>query len=264
MSISRKTFDLEVKAGNGSSLAEDTGVFRAYVARFGNVDRVNEVISPGAFKTVESFISNGWIGVNHNMASLPIAYIESAVQDSHGLLVSAKWHSTPEAQACRAVVTERLKAGKSVKCSIGYKVLDSFKDIQDGRSVTRLTSLDLFEASIVNLPANPAADVLSAKSEGGKVLTLDDLKTWLDAETKAGRVLSRSNHGRLKEWHGSLSSMCEQIKEMVDTHDPDRPDEADDETKAANPAVETGKLIDKLRAASLRARLSLLSSHSEV
>jgi HK97 family phage prohead protease len=255
--IRHKSFDLDLKA-------DDAGGFVAYVARFGNVDRTKEVIEPGAFKNLESFAVDGWVGVNHDMAALPVAIVESAAQDAIGLKVAGRWHSTPAAQACRAVVTERLRAGKSVKCSIGYKVLDSFKDAIDGRPITRLTGLELFEASIVNLPANPAADVIAAKSHDPKLLTLDTLRSWLDAEAKTGRVLSRANHGKLREWHGSLESMCRQIKEMVDAYDPDD----DDKAEPSNPPPQkspdgdgcgsvAGKSADKLRAALLRARMSL-------
>jgi uncharacterized protein len=260
----RKSFDLDLKA------QDDSGAFTAYVARFGNVDRTKEVIEPGAFKNVAEFAVDGWVGLNHDMAALPVALIDSAKQDASGLLISARWHGTPEAQACRTVVTERLRAGKSVKCSIGYRVLDSFKDFADGQSITRLTALEIFEASIVNLPANPAADVVSAKSRGDdmseKVLTLESLKAWLEQQTKSGRVLSRANAGKLREWHSGLSGMCSQLKEMLDTYDPQDEPDADDKSPisagdgATSPAAQlaAGKSLTQLRAASLRARLSLL------
>jgi HK97 family phage prohead protease len=263
--IQHKSFDLSIKAG------DDPGGFVAYVAAFGNIDRAAEIIEPGAFKNLPSFAVDGWVGVNHDMGDLPVAIVETATQDARGLKLAARWHSTPKAQACRAVVNERLAAGKSVKCSIGYKVLDSFKDSVDGRPVTRLTALDLFEASIVNLPANPAASVIAAKSHAEKVLTLESLQAWLDAETKAGRVLSRANHSKLREWHGSLAAMCDQIKEMVDTYDPDMDDD-DDKTESSNPPPQkspdgdgcgsvAGKAANQLRAALLRAQLSLANPH---
>lgn len=252
--IQHKSFDLDFKA-------DDMGGFTAYVARFGNLDRVNEVIEPGAFKNVDAFASEGWVGVNHDMKSLPVAMIENVAQDSNGLLVTAKWHSTPEAQACRAVVNERLSAGKAVKCSIGYRVLDSVKGTLEGKSITRLKALEIFEASVVLLPANPAASVLSAKS-ADNVLTIDALRSWLDAETKAGRVLSRSNHAKLREWQGTLEAMTAQLKAMCDEHDPDAEMEMGEgeDDSGEIPAVLAGKSANELRAALLRAQLSLLRS----
>lgn len=391
-----KGFDLDLKS------SDDSGGFSAYFAVFGNVDRAKEVIDVGAFKNLPSFAVDGWIGVNHDMQSLPVALVDSVVQDTYGLKVNARWHSTPAAQACRAVVNERLAAGKGVKCSIGYKVLDSYKDVVAGVPVRRLAALDLFEASIVNLPCNSAAEVIEAKDgntaslnssglsyarsliksgkvsdgawgfsgadgdallgEGGddwatygkchlavdsgaedntkghwkypfakksggvikvykaalraiasrasqqgkgsigsaaskllesanggdegddggksmidgntKILTLDALKSWLDAETKAGRVLSRANHERLKSWHGNLSTMCNQMKAMIDLHDPDRdpgdePDDDGDEKevrpeRSVSPARTSGasypaKGLERLRERIVRSRLSTLT-----
>lgn len=284
--LMRKSFDLEIKGDAGNPFQDNSGSFTAYVARFSNLDRAREIIQPGAFKNLSLFSQEGWVGVNHDMASLPVAYIKSATQDANGLLVTAEWHSTLEAQACRSVVLERLRAGKSVKCSIGYRVLDSFKDSLNGQPITRLTALEIFEASIVNLPANPAADVVSAKSTEGrmddKILTVNALKAWLEAETKAGRVLSRANAGKLREWHGKLTSACNELKEMLDTYDPqhDEPDGDEGKTGMGNPPPQVAKApvsagdgctspgaqaqagkpksLDLLRAASLRARLSLL------
>ena len=250
MSIQHKSFDLDLKDDGGDG-------FMAYFAAFGNVDRVGEIIEPGAFKNLGAFSADGWVGTNHDMEMFAGAgYPTEVGQDARGLWVRGKWHSTPDAQVVRTKVKERLDAGKSVKCSIGYKVLDSFKDVAGGRSVTRLTALDLFEVSFVNIPANPAASVLAAKSHDPSVLTLDSLKALIETETKAGRVLSRANCDRLKGWHGTLSKMCGDLKDMIDAHDPDgdpgsEPDGDPDDMAAM-------KSLEKLRAASLRARLTLL------
>ncbi len=257
--IQHKSFDLDFKDDDG-------GGFTAYFAAFGNVDRTGELIEPGAFKNLRDFDTDGWVGTSHNLDLFAgVAYPMEVVQDSRGLRVSGKWHSTPDAQTVRTKVKERLAAGKAVRGSIGYKVLDSVKGMLDGKSVTRLKSLDLFEVSFVNIPANPAASVLSAKSHEAdpNVLTLDALKRWLDAETKAGRVLSRSNHSKLREWRGTLESMLSQLAEMCDAHDPDRDNEANEADEATRMIpivdyVEAGKSANELRAALLRARLSLL------
>jgi HK97 family phage prohead protease len=215
MSIEHKSFDVEFKSFG------DSGEVELYAAVFNNVDRVDDVILPGAFKNLDEFARDGWLGVNHDMSGMGHATIESATQDDRGLLLTAKFHSTAEAQALRTVVKERKDRGKSVKASIGYAVTDHAFEKREGRKVRLLKGLDIFEASIVNLPANPLAGVASVKSCGPDVLTLDALKALIDAETKAGRVLSRANHSRLKEWHGTLSAMADQVKEMVDAHDPD-------------------------------------------
>lgn len=274
--LAYKSFDLDLKADDAD------GGFVGYFAAFGNVDRAAEVIESGAFKNLPDFTQDGWIGVNHDMESLPVAMITNATQDDRGLCLSGRFHSHPAAQACRAVVRERMAAGKAVKCSIGYKVLDSVQDFLAGKTVRRLKAINIFEASFVNLPCNTAAEITSAKSletaMPDKVLTVDSLKAWLAAETKAGRVLSRSNHAQLKGWHKALSDTCVGIKSMIDQYDPDgtggepdgdepAPDKAVTPTSAGDGATSpaqqfaAGKAarIRDLRLRALRSRFILAS-----
>jgi HK97 family phage prohead protease len=135
-------------------------VIRAAV--FGNVDRQGDVIEPGAFTNLDEFVSSGWIAWSHRMEAMPVAFPVEAEQDPSGLVVIAEWHTSPEAVACRTVVQERLKAGKSCPASIGYTVSDEAYEKQDGRMIRRLKALSLYECSVCNLAANPAAAVISA------------------------------------------------------------------------------------------------------
>ena len=61
--------------------------------------------------------------------------------------------------------------------------------LEDGTKANELRKLDLFEISLVPIPANQFA-------------TVEEVKAWADeavAEAKAGRVLSRSNEDDLRE-----------------------------------------------------------------
>ena len=108
--IEHKSFDVECKG-----LDDEAGTVELYAAAFGNVDSANEVIQPGAFKNLNDFVDTGWLAVNHDWDRLPIATIDGAEQDAKGLKVKAHFHSTPEAQAVRTTIKERLARGKSVK-----------------------------------------------------------------------------------------------------------------------------------------------------
>ncbi len=226
--LDTKDFDCEVKS------LDDAGRFKIYFSVFGNVDRAKEIVEPGAYSNLDEFVKSGWIGLNHKMDLLPIAYPISAVQDGKGLLVEGQFHSHKDAQDCRSVILERMKAGKSVPGSVGYRVTSDSPDYVGGERIRRLKGMDLYECSFVNLPANPRAELMSAKSleERGhdveeKVVTIDALRSWLDVQTKAGRVLSKGNHGKLKAWHGTLSTMCNDMKSLVDQYDPDKLDDGD-------------------------------------
>src|SRR5208282_2804894 len=162
--------DLETKSGDWElKSVNDDGEFLIYMAAFGNVDRGGDIIDAKAFANLSEYNRSGWIGVNHDMERLPVAYPIEATQDSKGLLIRGKFHSTPDGQACRTVVKERKAAGKAVFGSIGYKVNPNGASYEgaNGGQVRRLKSVSLYEASFVNLPMNPDAEVISAKSLGG-------------------------------------------------------------------------------------------------
>lgn len=192
--IEHKSFDVECKG-----LDDAAGTVDFYAAAFSNVDRANERIEPGAFKNLDKFMAEGFIAVDHDWKQLPIATVEHAEQDLKGLRVRAHFHSTPHAQAVRTTIKERISRGKSVKASIGYQVIEDEDVKLDGKSVRSLKAIDLYEASIVNVPCNPAAGVVSAKS----IMTIDELRAKLEgfrAELKAGRVLSQHNIDTMLGW----------------------------------------------------------------
>jgi HK97 family phage prohead protease len=157
--LPHKTFDVEVKQ------LDEAGSFSLYAAIFGNVDRQGDVIEPNSFQNLDEFVKDGWIALNHDQAGLPIAVIDAATQDATGLLVTGRFHSTPLAQEVRTVVRERMAAGKGVKCSLGYVTDDETFERDDlGRSIRHIKALSIYEASFVNLPSNPMAEVQSIKS----------------------------------------------------------------------------------------------------
>lgn len=194
--LRRKSLDIEVKAAD-----EGAGTVTLYAATFGNVDRQADVIEAGAFTNLDEFVKDGWLGTAHDMRSLPIATVKSAIQDAHGLLLTCEWHTTADAQECRKVVKERLERGKAVKCSIGYRILDAVSEMRDGKGVLSLRKLELFEVSIVNLPANPRAEVVGAKAWWE---VFEDARLSL----KEGRVLSNKNRSR-------LGTMAEKLREAA-------------------------------------------------
>jgi len=194
---------------------DDGGEFSAYFATFNDVDHGNDRIEPGAFKNLDEFVKSGWIGLNHEHARLPVAYPVSAIQDGKGLLVTGRYHSTPDAQAVRTVAKERMHAGLAVKGSIGYRVIDHEKVTLDGKSIRSLKGIDLAECSFVNLPMNPAAEFVSSKS----LISLDEIKRWID-ECKAGRVLSAANLATMRGWASTLTDHAGQINDLCNQHDP--------------------------------------------
>jgi HK97 family phage prohead protease len=240
--LERKTLPCEVKA------AADDGSFELYALTFGNIDRVGDIILPGAVSNVDELVKDGWGALNHSNMALPVAYPESATQDAKGLLVKGRFHSTPDAQAVRTVVRERMAAGKSVPCSIGYVVDDAGFETRGGEPVRLLKSIRVFEFSFVNLPANPAAGVVSAKSLEDEPGWLDRLKALLGLDAKRGRVVSAANHGRLSGHAAKLEEVATDLKAFLADHDPNKGEpEADAKADA----------LAKLRRRALEGRRSM-------
>jgi HK97 family phage prohead protease len=152
---------LEVKA------LEDApaGTIEGYAAVFNNIDRVNEVIVPGAFKQTLSKRKKAipllW---SHNNEEV-IGKLTDLREDSYGLYVRGQLNlKVAKAQE----VYELLKNGDVSGMSIGYRVND-FTEEDNG--VVKLLDIELFEASIVPIPANELAEVVTVKT-----VRTDDLK----------------------------------------------------------------------------------------
>jgi uncharacterized protein len=136
-----------------------SGILEGYAAVFGNVDRDNEVIVPGAFaKSIQDFKQSGFLCNQHNWKE-ELGTITDAKEDDRGLLISAEFYSTPDAQQVRQRLAEKMARGRQQGMSIGYRV----KQAEKRNGVRQLLELDLLEVSVVTVPANPQARVSAVK-----------------------------------------------------------------------------------------------------
>lgn len=220
--LQHKTVDCQFKAADDGS-----GSFELYAAVFGNRDRQGDIIEPGAFTNLTEFVADGFGLLNHAMYELPVAWIDTAVQDQKGLKITGRFHTTHHAQALRTTITERMAAGKSVKCSIGYLTSDTADEKVDGQYVRRIKALQVYEFSFVNLPANPSAEVTAAKSASSHTTEapmpetktpdsaslLEALKQFFGLETKEAKPLSRAGKTRLKAFAEEMHEHGDKTKE---------------------------------------------------
>ena len=136
------------------------GTLEGYAAVFGNVDRDNEVIVPGAFaRTIPDFKTTGFLCNGHNWKE-ELGTITDAKEDDRGLHITAEFYSTPDAQQVRQRLSEKIARGRSAGMSIGYRV----KQSERRNGARHLLELDLMEVSVVTVPANPQARVSAVKS----------------------------------------------------------------------------------------------------
>jgi HK97 family phage prohead protease len=167
--VEQKNFGLALDA------VSESGIFTGKLSTYGNKDRDNEVVDPGAFSGSPTRIPALW---SHN-ADLPIGDLE--LEDRPDALYVKKGRlvlSVPQAQ----IAYELLKAGVVKSMSIGFSVpAGGAYYSKDG--VRHLRKIDLYEGSIVVVPANPLAVIDSVKSHRDQDFSfvIDTLKTNIDA-----------------------------------------------------------------------------------
>jgi HK97 family phage prohead protease len=157
--MERKSLLLEVK-----SVGDDgAGYLQGYGAVKGNIDSYKDVIVDGAFDNLQTLIDEGFMGEAHAWDKA-VGMVMEAKEDEHGLWVKMDYHSTQDAQDLRTKVAERIAKGKKVGLSIGYYAKDAEEGEYKGERVRFLKKIEVFEVSVVLMPANDQATVLNAKS----------------------------------------------------------------------------------------------------
>ncbi len=135
------------------------GTFAGYASVFGVVDSQRDRVHPGAFKTSlkgrETPVQLLW----QHQWDKPIGVVLALFEDGRGLYVKGKL-LMDVAQAREAYAL--MKAGVVRGLSIGYSVKRSRRNPDTG--VRELLELQLYEISLVTLPANEAAQVTVVKS----------------------------------------------------------------------------------------------------
>ena len=158
-----KSIDLLVKEAPG-----DVPGIIAYASTFDRIpDAYGDVVAKGAFAgTLQRLKESG--------NNLPLLYghvmdqpeniigtVVKAEEDDHGLLVEAVFDmENPKAQTVhRAVLSKAI-----TKLSFAFSVLDDHTiTLEDYGEVRELTELEIYEVSLVVVPANPRAQVVAAK-----------------------------------------------------------------------------------------------------
>lgn len=184
-----RTFDapLELKA------LSEKGHFTGYGSVFDVKDHYSDIVVKGAFAdTLAKHEKAGryppmlW---QHDMHE-PIGLFTDMAEDDHGLKVEGRLLIDSDPVARRAYA--HLDAGSVSGLSIGYIPADEHYDKESG--VNNLLAIDLWEVSIVTIPANDAARVGEVKSADG-IESIRDLERILrDAgysRQEAKKVVSR-------------------------------------------------------------------------
>lgn len=183
----RKTIDLaQFKAMD----EEGDGTFKGHCSVTGNLDDTGDIFPAGAYESLDELAGSGWICGDHSWGIASEAgIILTAREDSTGLYIEAEFHSDEESQSLRQKIRKRLLRGKATKMSIGFKptkepiiiypsqyerelpkylkpgfLREGLAKAMQFPYVRILPKIKVFEASVVSVPANSEAAVLSAKS----------------------------------------------------------------------------------------------------
>lgn len=157
-------------------------------------DKVDDIIVPGAFKKcLDRMAQKGdtlQLYYNHDLSAPPIGAVVSVAEDRKGLKYEA--HLPKDDTFVSSRIVPQIKRRSLKANSFGYKVRKSERKKSDGELVRYLQEIDIYEISVVGIPANNAAIIENCK---GVVPYQDDLtvdvraKTW-DAEAAMRRLLA--------------------------------------------------------------------------
>ena len=150
---------------------EETGIIAGYASVFNIVDQHNDLIKPGAFKSLDKQkIKFLW----QHKAEEPIGVIEEIMENEHGLYFKAQLLlDLPQAKSAYNLIKAKAISG----VSIGFQ---SAKTHQEGE-VRVIESVDLWEISLVTFPANRRANITEIKqyTQGNTMQqNTEKLKSW--------------------------------------------------------------------------------------
>ena len=211
----------EVKAN------EDAGTITGYFSTYDRIpDSYGDVVAPGAFSdTIAARKESGhpfplcW---NHDLNQI-IGSVEpdDIIDDEHGPLMTARFFDTPLAQEKREIV----KSGVVYQFSFAFDVLDQGPvQLENGTKANELRKLDLFEISVVPIPANPRAEMTDVKS---------------------GRRNSKKDADTIRQAIALLESVLEDEVETEQVEDEVEVNEASEEPKQSN--IEKARLLEYIK-----------------
>ena len=215
------------KKTKAANLKEDGGIVKGYAATFvREPDSYGDVIAKGAF--TESL--EKWAALEQEGKSIPLLYghnmddpfhnighVLFAKEDDFGLYIEAAFDAENEtAQYARKLVQE----GRLYQFSFAYAVLDAEQvELEDGTKANELRKLDLYEVSLVQIPANQTAVVTEVKAMEGIV---EELKSGRRNSAKDSKVLER------------IGSLADEIKQAVNGLMADTTEAADGKSEGAS------------------------------
>lgn len=203
--------------------SDENGIVEGYASTWTKTpDSYGDIVIKGAFKeTLKKRKATGHpfpLCFNHDFDQI-IGAVFEAEEDDYGLKIRASFLNTPAAQEKRELVKE----GIVWQFSFAYSVLGVEAPTEEERKqgiYQKLTKLDLYEVSLVPVPANQTAIVTEIKN--------DD-----NAEVKAGRRNSAKDEELIRDAISALQALLDTADDQGE--DESKANGAPEEQKASNP-----------------------------
>lgn len=226
------------KMAAGAADMPADGIVEGYASTFDREpDSYGDVVAKGAFEdSLARWRESGkpiplLYGHSTEDPEYNIGRVVEAHEDERGLFVRAEFDAdNPKAQYVRKLVQE----GRLYQFSFAYQVLDAGTvELEGGGEAYELRKLDLFEVSLVQVPANQHAEVTEIKSGA--------------PEVKSGRRNSKADEDELRrvlEMANSIETIVQSLigdeqdePEPEPEDKPEEPDEAKGEDSTAKAAL---------------------------
>lgn len=268
----------QLKACIKSELKEDGGIVKGYASTFDrDPDAYGDVVKRGAFaKSLER-----WKALNAEGKFIPLLWghdtedpksnigrVVDAVEDERGLLITAEFDADNEkAQYVRKLVQE----GRVYQFSFAFEIREhGTVELEDGRKANELRDLELFEVSLVQIPANQHATVEEVKSDAIEVelkprisgLTNEQREEFtkaiaeathngLEIGLKAGRRNSAKDADELRKVQSAANQIIEVVNGLLaDDETPTEDGEEESEAaKAAEGETSQAEFVDAYKQA---------------
>ena len=207
--------------------SDENGIVEGYASTWTKTpDSYGDIVIKGAFKeTLKKRKATGHpfpLCFNHDFDQI-IGAVFEAEEDDYGLKIRASFLNTPAAQEKRELVKE----GIVWQFSFAYSVLGAEAPTEEEKKqgiVQKLTKLDLYEVSLVPVPANQTAIVTEVKNDE-------------EVEIKAGRRNSAKDEELIRDAISALQALLDTAEEDQGEDEPEV-NGAPEEQKESNPMKE--------------------------
>lgn len=171
------SFNLELKDDHDDM---DFVTLEGFASTFGNIDRTGDVIERGAFKNTIKLMKSGDRVVrllNQHRQDKPIGIVDSLKETEEGLFMVARM---PRENSIVKDLVPLLKMKALSDFSIGFNITEA-ENLDNGNRIIK--DIDLFEVSIVTIPANEKAKITSVKKEDDAAEKDDKIVDAIKAES---------------------------------------------------------------------------------